>query len=491
MNKLCIILMLLMYAVDTTALSTIFPQVVASLGEMSLYPFMGAGFLLAFVLATPVFGTVCDRIGGRRAGFAAVVIFLCGSALCGAASTMQQLIIARLIQGVGAGGMVNTGQFLVTRIYTLDSARSLMQAALSVVWACGSIFGPLIAAAITVEIGWRWVFFINLPIGLFVMYCLRFVPREQARATNEPFDFLGLGLFVSGSLLIFFGLQLLLAHDRLLVKSALLVPGVLLTLLFLVRSFRISAPLVPLKLLASPIIGVCVLFGLFTGVCMTATGSMVSLYIQGALRESLTTTGFVITAMSMAWAMGSILCGLLIGRVGLKWVMVIGTLFLLGGFSKLAFFSSHDSMIAFVGAVACVGMGLGILVNSTIVGVQGAAERHFVGRTLSLLSLVRAGGAGVGSAISGLIQLFSFRYYLLANERGVSEEVSTLLVSHPERFLEAGFASKTSASEFSLLQKLFAASIENVFYVPLIALFLLLPLCYLLPFATRQRLNGG
>jgi len=487
MDKLCIILMLLMYAVDTTALSTIFPQVVASLGEMSLYPFMGAGFLLAFVLATPVFGTVCDRIGGRRAAFTAVIIFLCGSALCGAAQTMQQLVIARLIQGVGAGGMVNTGQFLITRIYTLDSARSLMQAALSVVWACGSIFGPLIAAIITVEVGWRWVFFINLPIGLFVLYCLRFMPREQGRATNEPFDFLGLGFFVSGSLLIFFGLQMLLAHDQPFARYVLLVPGALFTTLFLVRSFFIPAPLVPLKLLASPVIGVCVLFGLFTGVCMTTTGSMVSLYIQGALRESLTTTGFVITAMSVAWAAGSILCGLLIGRVGLKWVMVIGILLLLGGFSKLAFLPSHDSMMAFVAAVACVGMGLGILVNSTIVGVQGAAERHFVGRTLSLLSLVRAGGAGLGSAISGLIQLFSFRHSLLASENGVSEGVAALLVSHPERFLGADFASTTNASEFSLLQKLFAASIENVFFMPLVAFFLLLPLCYFLPFATRER----
>jgi MFS family permease len=485
-NKLCIILMVFMFSVDTTMLSTIIPQIVASLGQMQLYPFMSAGFLLAFVLATPVFGTVCDRVGGRRAGLTAVAIFLGGSFLCGRALSMQELIIARLIQGIGAGGMVNTSYFIVGKIYSQDSSRSRMQAILSIVWACGSIFGPLIAAFITTEFGWRWVFFINLPIGLLVSYFLRLLPSESAKNTHEPFDFWGLFLFASGSLLIFFGLQVLFAEDRIWLKSSLLTAGIILNSCFLVHAFLVRAPLIPFKLLGTSSIGICVLFGFFSGICITTASSMISLYTQGVLRESLRTTGYVITIMSLAWAAGSITCGLLINSLGLRKVIAVGMVLLLVGFSKLAFFSTHDSIYSFLIAISAIGVGLGIMLNSTIVGVQGAAEKHFLGRTTALLSLIRTGGSALGSAISGMLQVFSFRYYLQAgSQRELSSAISTLLIARPEKFLEPDFLKKISVSEGDVLRQYLAYSIENVFFVPIFLLILLLPFCYFLPFATN------
>ncbi|MDB6080935.1 MAG: drug resistance transporter, drug:H+ antiporter-2 family protein [Chlamydiia bacterium] len=485
MIKIAIVLFTFMTAIDITVLATIMPHIIASLGDMQLYPLMSSAYLVSFFLITPIFGKVADHFGCKKAAFIAMGLFLVGSLFCGLSHSMRELIASRLLQGMGAAGLTNISFITIGKLYKEDSKRSLMQAALSTVWATASIVGPLFGAYLTLLYSWRFVFLINLPIGLLALFFLSSFKEVHVKL-EEKFDKKSIGLFMGGTLLLFLTTGRIAASGiggyLGVYKILLLIISFGLLALFVKRSLRIASPLIPFHLLKTPLIATCIAFGIISGACLTISNTLISLYIQGALRESLAKAGYVISATSIGWAIGSFFCGLLLHRIGLRAICFIATGTLITGFSLLSRATTSDTISYLIVSNAVLGFGLGSIVNMTITGVQKAAISKLMGRATSFLSLVRSGGASLGAAAAGFLQLYYFKSALItANESLVSPHISALLTAHPEKFLDKNFCSTIPLEQFHMLCNFFALSIEKVFILPIILLVITLPLAFFLP----------
>jgi len=475
MIRIAIALFSFLAAIDVTILATIMPQVIASVGEMQLYPMLGASYLVAFFITTPIFGKVADHFGCKKAAYIALVVFLLGSLSAGFSLSMKQLILSRLLQGAGAAGLINISNIMIARLYKEDSKRSLMQAILvSSVWAFASIVGPLLAAYLTVAFSWRAVFFINVPIVLVAgIFVGRF--REWHEKIADRFDYRGTALFVVGSLLFFFSTLKATSNGLGLWKLLFIALATLLIALFIRRCLKSSSPLVPFRLLREKEIAICILFGMISGACLVSSSSLVSLYIQGALRKPLQEAGFVITATSIGWTAGSFFAGFLLRHTSLGNLAAISLTALTGALFMLSRAGLTDPLTYFLIANLILGFGLGSMVNFTIVGVQRAAAAKLLGRATSFLSLMRALAGSIGAAVAGLLQLSFFREEL-AHASGLSAATIENFTLYPEKFLDKTIQSGVSTEEFSLLCTLFGASIEKVFIIPVVLIILISPL---------------
>jgi MFS family permease len=468
-----------MAAMDITILSTIMPHIIASLGDMPLYPIASSSFLVAFFMATPIFGLIADHYGCKKIAFVAIGTFLFGSLCSGCSPNMKTLIVARFIQGLGGGGLINICFITIGKMFSQPSQRSIRQAVLSAIWAVASIVGPFIGATLTYAVSWRAVFLINIPIGLFAYYCFDSF-REEHEETHERFDKKGLYLFVSTTLLLFLSFSSLFEKGFTFNKLSFLALGIGSTILFVHHCLTTPSPFIHLELLKNRTIAVCIFFGVLSGACLTISSTLISLYIQGALRQSLQMAGFVIAAESIGWAIGSFFCGLLLHKLSIRTLGIISLCMLMLGFFLLSFATLSYPMAYFLISNGIVGFGIGSCVNITIVGVQKEAQRRYMGRATSFLSLMRSGGSSIGALFAGFSQLAFFQKSLLTTPT-VPYHVSALLLSKPSQFLEITFPTKVSKPIFTTLCELFSSSIEQVFFIPVILVLLSLPLTYFLP----------
>ena len=245
---LALYLIIFIAAIDISLVATLLPHIIASLGDMELYPLMSASFMASFFIATPLFGIGVDHMGSKKAAFLAMSFFLIGSIFCGLSFSMSALIFARLIQGVGAGGLVNVCFITIGKHYKTDSKRSLMQAQLSSIWAFASIVAPLIGATISELISWRFAFFINVPIGLIaLLFMSQF--QETAPQLDEKFDRKSIFLFVGASILTFLSLFLYKQRGIDLSNCLIFTSAILLGFIFIWRELSSRNPLIPFNLL--------------------------------------------------------------------------------------------------------------------------------------------------------------------------------------------------------------------------------------------------
>lgn len=482
--QIALLLMMFMSAVDTSILATITPQIIASVGDMHLYPLLSSAFLFGYVIATPLFGLVADHYGCKRSGYISLLLFALGSFLSGISVTMTQLIVFRFIQGFGSGGLVNTCFVLIGRLFHTDKKRSLMMACLSAVWATASILGPLLGTYLTIEMGWRAVFFINIPLAAIASLLLYFY-SEGHEKLQDRFDIKGLILFILGCTATFCSVNIFASHGFSFITSLFFILGSAILCWFCMYSWSAHSPLIPISLLKNPVIASCIIFGVISGACLTTAGSLISLYIQGALRESIRSAGFVIASMSIGWTVGSFFCGILLHKLLLRMVTAISLAALMTGFIFLGLSDKAVSIYYFIGATFTVGFGMGACVNSSITGMQRASHSKLLGRATSFLSLMRSFGMSIGASFSGFMQLSVFREGLLSTSTlpaGLTEK----LICSPEILLEPHFASTVSISDFDSVTTLFGNSIETVFWVPVIIIFISFPCVFLIPNKTSN-----
>src|SRR5438105_7625556 len=177
-------------ALEATVVSTAMPTVVSSLGGLDHYSWVFSAYLLTSTASVPLWGRLSDLYGRRRVYLTAIALFLAGSALAGLSQSMLQLVLFRAVQGLGAGGLIPLALTIIGEIYTL-AERTRMQAVFSSVWGVSSIAGPLVGGFITDAISWRWVFYLNLPIGLVAAVILHRTLPEHTRHERVPVDWQG------------------------------------------------------------------------------------------------------------------------------------------------------------------------------------------------------------------------------------------------------------------------------------------------------------
>ena len=384
-------------ALDSTVVGTALPTISRELGDFSLYPWIFAGYLLTSTTSVPVWGRLADIYGRRSVLLTGLAIFVGASLLCGAAPSMPTLIVARTIQGIGAGCLLPVMLTIVGDIFPL-AQRARLQGLFSSVWAISSVIGPLTGALFVSTIGWRWIFVINLPIGIVSALLLRGY-RERRETGAGGLDPVGaIGLTIGIALLLFgLGTGSSNAEPRWPVAAA----GAAILAGSLVWERRSANPTVPLGLLRSPVIGPIVFVALLFGVVMYGATAFVPLYVQGALGRSAYEAGAALAPLTLGWPVGSTLAGRLFVRVGYRPLILAGAIAMLAGSLMLAMLNGST---AWVGAAAAVlGLGMGLISTPTIIVIQASVSWGERGAATALNQFSRTIGGAIGVSLLGVL----------------------------------------------------------------------------------------
>jgi EmrB/QacA subfamily drug resistance transporter len=384
-------------ALEATVVGTAMPTVIATLGGLAHYSWVFAAYLLTSTASVPLWGRLSDLYGRRRLYLSGIAVFIVGSALSGAATTMTQLIAFRALQGLGAGALIPLSMTIIGELYALRE-RARVQALFSGVWGLASIAGPLVGGYVTDALSWRWVFYLNLPFGVLggVVIALAYPPTTGPASARM--DWVGAALLFSGVT----ALLIALGGATTAVMPWLAAAAVLLAIFVLV-SRRTADPILPLDLFRLRIVSRSLAVVFMTGMAMFGAIAFVPLFVQGVMGGTATQAGQVLTPLFLGWVGMSVVGARLTARIDYRIVAIAGSALLLAGFVGLAQISADATMTALYAAVFVLGCGMGLSMLSLLLAVQHGVERSQLGLATSLNQFSRSVGAAVGVAAMGAI----------------------------------------------------------------------------------------
>lgn len=406
-------------ALDGTVVSTAVPQIVGDLGGLSVFSWLFSGYLLAVTVTLPVYGKLCDTFGRKPVLIAGTILFLIGSLLCAAAWNMGSLIAFRVVQGLGGGALQGTIQTIAADLYPLKE-RPRIQAKLSSVWATASVAGPAAGGLLAGYADWRWIFLINLPVGLVALWLIaRYLiePERQTRATEatvsgepEParkvsVDWAGaVAIFATGTLLLTALVQGGIAWPWLSAPSLGLFAGALaLAGVTVLVERRAADPIIPGWIWRRRTISAVNLALGALGLLMVAPTVFLPTYAQAVLGLGPIAAGFVLSAMTLSWPVTAALSNRVYNRIGFRLTAVVGitlALLVLLAFPFLPF-PGEPWQPALL--MLLLGGALGLFQLPLIVGVQSTVPYEERGTTTASVLFCRQVGQSVGAALFGAI----------------------------------------------------------------------------------------
>jgi EmrB/QacA subfamily drug resistance transporter len=399
---------LLLAAMEATVVGTAMPTIVSQLGGLSRYSWVFSIYMLTSTTSLPIYGKLSDMYGRKPIYMVSVALFLGGSALCGVAQTMTQLILARAIQGLGAGALGLMAFTISGDIFTLEQ-RAKVQGVFSGVWGVSSIIGPLIGGWIVDHTSWRWVFYINLPFGLLAALILWLALEERVTArSNHQIDYAGAALLSAGSICLLFPL---LEGSNYGWGSPLIV-GLLLLAVGLLAAFvwveqRVPEPVLPLSLFEDRLILAASLQGVLAGLAVFGTISFLPLFMQGVLGTTATEAGTALAPMLLGWVSASTIAGPLLLRIGYRPIVQVGAVLMVLGAFLITRLDAHTPQMAVYVSTAVLGSGMGCTVVSYLIAVQNSVERTRLGVATSALQFSRQMGGALGTSLMGAILTLS------------------------------------------------------------------------------------
>ena len=384
-------------ALEATVVGTAMPTVIATLGGLAHYSWVFSAYLLTSTASVPIWGRLSDLYGRRRMYLGGICVFLIGSALSGASTSMVQLIAARALQGVGAGAIIPLSMTIIGELYTL-AERARTQALFSGVWGVASIAGPLVGGYVTDAISWRWVFYLNLPFGLLALLVIALTyPKRQHTATVKV-DWLGAALMFFGvsALLLAIGGETSAGLAWLVLAAALLAA-------FIVVERRVPEPILPIDLLRTPIVARTIAVVFLVGMAMFGAIAFIPLFVQGVMGATATQAGQVLTPLFMGWVTTSIIGARLTVKIGYRRVTTVGAVLLIAGFGGLSLMTGSSARPALLASCFVIGAGMGFSNLSLLLAVQHGVDRSRLGIATSLNQFARSIGAAVGVAGMGAL----------------------------------------------------------------------------------------
>ncbi|MGH7089644.1 MAG: MDR family MFS transporter, partial [Stellaceae bacterium] len=393
------IAVILISAIEGTIVATVMPQIVGDLGDFDLFSWVFTAYLLTQAVIIPIYGRLADLYGRKRMLLIAIGIFSLGSVGCGSSWNMLSLIGFRVLQGIGAGGLVPVSQTVIGDLYT-PVERAHIQGWLSSVWAIGSIIGPLLGAFLIAHTIWPMVFWINVPIAATAALLLVLWLKEGLEHKERRIDYLGAVLLVAGSGVLMFAI---VQANQLGLRpvAALIALSLILLALFFRYETRIEEPMLPIELLKNRTLAAATIGCFALGAIIMGATAFVSLYVQGVMGKSAMVAGFVLTTPSVTWVIGSASGGWLMLRSSYRTTIVVGALpLVLGGTIMVALHAGFGPLIAVMG-VALVGVGMGFTNNTFTVATQGSVGWAQRGVATSTMSFMRQVGQAMGAAVFG------------------------------------------------------------------------------------------
>ena len=383
-------------ALEATVVGTAMPTVIASLGGLAHYSWVFSAYLLTSTASVPIWGRLSDLYGRRLMYLIAVVLFLAGSVACGASVSMLQLVAARAVQGLGAGGIIPLSMTIIGELYTL-AERPRTQALFSGVWGVASVAGPLVGGYITDALSWRWVFYINIPFGILCTAVIAAAYPASKVLRSVRVDWLGADLLFLGVS----ALLVALGGDAPMAPWLTLAVAVLGAFVFV--ESRVSEPILPIEVLRYPVMARTLGVVFLVGFSLFGAIAFVPLFVQTVMGGTATEAGQVLTPLFLGWVIMSVISAKATVKVGYRVVSMTGGALIVLGFGGLTLLTSEATRTLLFGACFVMGAGMGLQMLSLLLAVQHGAPRSQLGIATSLNQFSRSIGAAVGVAVMGAI----------------------------------------------------------------------------------------
>jgi EmrB/QacA subfamily drug resistance transporter len=400
-----LLLGMLLAALDQTIVSTALPTIVSDLGGLEHLSWVVTAYLLASTAATPLWGKLGDQYGRKKLFQAAIVIFLIGSALCGMARNMPELIGFRALQGLGGGGLMVLSMAIVGDIVP-PRERGRYQGLFGAVFGATSVLGPLLGGLFTQHLSWRWVFYVNLPVGVVALAVIAAVLRIPRKAERHVIDYLG--TFLIGSVATCLVLVASLGGTTWPWGSpqiaGLAALGVVLLVAFVVVERRAAEPVLPLKLFGVRTFMLSAVISFIVGFAMFGAMTYLPTFLQIVQGVTPTMSGVHMLPMVAGMLLSSTASGQIVSRTG-RWKVfpIAGTAVTTVGLLLLHRLSEHSSTLEMSGYFFVFGLGLGLVMQVLVLIVQNAVAYEDLGVATSGATFFRSIGASFGVAVFGTI----------------------------------------------------------------------------------------
>jgi len=483
-------------AMDALIMSAAMPTIVADLGGLHLYSWVYSAYFLSRAISLPVFGKLADLFNNKKIFLISIGIFIVSSFAAGFSTNMTFLIIARVFQGIGAGGNFALVYIVLADISTPQERARTMSFASSI-WGIASVLGPTLGGFIVTYFSWRWIFFINVPLGLLSMAGLAFFLVELREKRKKVYlDFKGvitLSTTILGILTIF------LVGGRTFTwfspQMAILWVVTLLSGFGLYYSEKQAIdPILPLDFFKNRGFSMGNLAVFLSSFSIFALFAFAPLFIQGSLGRSPMQVGLAMLSLSLGWSMGSLVLGQVSNWLGIKRAAILGALLLITGCLLTLRFNVNTTMVTCFVVFQVVGLGMGFVTLATLVVVQNSVNIADLGVATSSNQFARTLGGTVGVGICGgfmTSRLAGAIDTLVAKGLmdNAGDSVLMDLSKNFEALLQPEFQSRIGGSTLTAIQEAIAGSVSIVFWIILFAAVLCLMFCLLLPSAKKPEVK--
>ncbi len=482
------LLALFLGAMDSLIMSAVMPTILADLGGLAAYSWVYTAYFLARVVALPIFGKLADLYKVKVLFIISIGLFLVSSIAAGVSPNMVSLIIARVFQGIAAGG-----NFALVYIVLSDMAppgkRAKTLSLASFIWGAASLLGPTVGGVIVTWFSWRWVFFINIPASLFSMVLIaRYLVELRQKKSRVDLDLAGVAA-LSVTILALLSLLMLGGRDfrwvspvSISLMSLTLVSGVS----FYFFEKRAREPILALEFFRIRGFSIGNLSVFLSSFTIFSFFAYAPLFIQGALGKTPLQVGMSILFLTLGWSLGSILTGQVLNRIRRKTMAVIGAVILTTGCGLTLTFTYQTSLTTCFGVFLVVGLGTGFVAMSTILVVQNALGESDLGVATTSNQFARSLGGTIGIGVGGGVVMAGIQTMIdnLGKSGALDQvpvEMVALLQNNVERLFQPEFQSQIIPQLQDALQRSVGESVALVFWISFIVSWLCLAACLFLP----------
>lgn len=477
------LLALFLGAMDALVISAAMPTIITELGGLHLYAWVYSAYFLARAVSLPVFGKLCDLFDTKRLFLFTIGLFIASSVAAGASPSMAFLVTARVFQGIGAGGIFALVYIVLSDI-SLPGQRAKTLSFASSIWGISSIIGPTLGGFIVTYFSWRWIFYINMPLGILSFIGIGIYLKEIREKQKTVFLDVSGVIFLSGFILSL--LTLFITGGREFEWTSLPMLGVFLATLIFGAGFywaekRAKDPILDLRFFRHKGFAYGNLASFFSSFSIFALFAYAPLFLQGALKQTPMQVGLAMLSLSLGWSMGSLLLGRIMGRIGARTAALSGGGLMVMGSALTFGFSLTTTMAHSFVVFLVMGLGMGYVTLSTLILVQESVSQKDLGVATSFHQFSRTFGGTIGVGICGGVATSGLLNRLEEVSHHLNPQLLLQLQESMENLFKPEFASLLTPAARQVLQQAVLKGVSSIFLIVFISAILCFAFCFLLP----------